>query len=66
MPSPSARSASSAAPGPLLRQQRGFVTSYGVGRVCIEPGCDTALSRYNKSERCYPHADQFEARRQGR
>jgi hypothetical protein len=44
------------------RQQRGFITSYGVGRVCAEPGCRTTLSRYNKSDLCYPHADEFEAR----
>ncbi len=45
------------------RQQRGFITSYGVGRVCADPGCRTTLSRYNKSDRCYPHADELEDHR---
>jgi hypothetical protein len=44
------------------RQPRGFIMSYGVGRVCADPGCRTTLSQYNKSDRCYPHADELEAR----
>ena len=43
------------------RQQRGFIASYGVGRVCADPECCTTLSRYNRSDRCYPHADELAA-----
>ena len=43
--------------GPPPRHQRGWITSYGVGRVCAEAGCRTTLSRYNKSDICYPHAE---------
>ena len=27
------------------------------GRVCEEPGCETALSIYNRSSRCWQHTD---------
>jgi hypothetical protein len=27
------------------------------GRVCAYPGCDTHLSVYNRSDRCWQHAD---------
>jgi hypothetical protein len=27
------------------------------GRVCSEPGCETALSIYNRSLRCWQHTD---------
>lgn len=27
------------------------------GRVCSAPGCETKLSVYNRSERCWQHAD---------
>jgi hypothetical protein len=51
-----------AAPGRPTRQQRGYVMSFGVGRVCAEPGCRTMLSRYNKWELCYSHADELDGR----
>jgi hypothetical protein len=44
------------------RQPRGFITSYGVGRMCADPGCRTELSRYNKSQLCYPHAAALTSR----
>lgn len=47
------------APGRPPPRPRGFITSYGVGRVCADPGCQTTLSRYNQSELCYPHAAQL-------
>ena len=50
------------APDRPPRQQRGFIRSYGVGRICADPGCRTALSRYNDSDLCYPHADELNAR----
>ena len=31
--------------------------SHGEGRICAEPGCETKLSRYNPSSRCWQHAD---------
>jgi len=27
----------------------------GAGRTCAEDGCDTVLSRYNKTDRCGVH-----------
>jgi hypothetical protein len=45
------------------RPKRGFIASYGVGRVCADPECHTALSRYNQSELCYSHAATRESRR---
>jgi hypothetical protein len=27
------------------------------GRVCTHPGCETKLSVYNQSDRCWQHAD---------
>jgi hypothetical protein len=27
------------------------------GRVCAEPGCDTALSIYNRRSRCWQHTE---------
>lgn len=43
-----------------LRHTRGFVTSYGQGRTCAAPACETTLSRYNKAELCWKHLDQAE------
>ena len=36
-----------------LRPSRAFEQ----GRVCSAPGCDTQLSKYNASDRCWQHAD---------
>ena len=47
------------------RPKRGFIMSYGVGRVCADPACDTALSRYNESALCYSHAGKVERRHRG-
>jgi hypothetical protein len=27
------------------------------GRICDQPGCDTTLSIYNRSSRCWQHTD---------
>lgn len=40
----------------IPRKIRGHIEAYGQGRTCAEPGCDTALSRYNKAARCWTHA----------
>jgi len=29
----------------------------GTGRVCAHPGCQTRLSVYNATERCWQHAE---------
>ena len=63
-PIPSAKGAADARTPPP-RPKRGFITSYGVGRVCAHPACHTALSRYNSSELCYPHAAELNGRRHG-
>ena len=51
---------------PLPIRQRGHVTSYGVGRVCAQPGCDTALSRYNGANVCSYHHELALAVEHGR
>jgi hypothetical protein len=45
-----------ASPGALRREGRGFVASYGTGRRCDAPGCQTKLSRYNERSVCFSHA----------
>jgi len=37
------------------RTGRGFVVSFGEGRVCETPTCNTILSRYNDRPRCAVH-----------
>jgi hypothetical protein len=37
---------------------RGYIASYGEGRTCSEPSCETTLSRYNKTDLCWMHAQQ--------
>jgi hypothetical protein len=32
--------------------------TYGRGRVCAHPECETRVSVYNKSEYCWSHAPQ--------
>jgi hypothetical protein len=44
----------------LKRRTRGHIESYGQGRTCLEPGCDTALSRYNKEALCWQHLDELQ------
>lgn len=46
-----------------LRQIRGYVQSYGQGRICSEPECDTTLSRYNTAKVCWRHEQQALRRR---
>ena len=53
VPPPASRLAPSA--GAPRREGPGFVTSYGAGRACAEPGCATTLSRYNNHDRCGVH-----------
>ena len=45
----------------LPRRVRGYVQSYGQGRTCAEPECETTLSRYNKDLLCWKHAEQADA-----
>lgn len=30
--------------------------TYGAGRVCAHPGCETRISMYNKADHCWAHA----------
>lgn len=50
------------APRPRPRQPRGFVTTYGEGRICVDVGCHTTLSRYNKADLCWKHVDELATR----
>lgn len=43
------------------RQARGSIRSYGQGRTCAEPSCATTLSRYNKDDLCWRHAEEHAA-----
>jgi hypothetical protein len=36
------------------------------GRVCAQQGCETRLSRYNKREKCWAHAEMKVPRLRGR
>jgi len=36
------------------------------GRICSEPGCQTALSIYNKGKFCYSHEPMQAPRTRGR
>ena len=42
----------------IPRRIRGYIQTYGQGRTCAAPGCDTTLSRYNKAALCWRHAKQ--------
>jgi hypothetical protein len=54
--SPVVRSAvHEASDGVARRQGRGFIASYGEGRLCAETGCPTTLSRYNSQRLCSLH-----------
>ena len=55
-PLPAARA--EASPGSPRREGRGFVASYGTGRQCNEPGCETSLSRYNERGVCFNHSSR--------
>ena len=41
--------------GVARREGRGFVDSYGQGRMCLASGCGTVLSRYNDDDVCWAH-----------
>ena len=45
---------------PRPRPRAGAIASYGEGRTCLEPECQTLLSRYNKDQLCWKHADERE------
>lgn len=36
------------------------------GRVCVAPECDTRLSKYNRRDRCWAHAEMKVPRLRGR
>ena len=38
---------------------RGHIVSYGDGRTCAGTGCQTIVSRYNDSDRCWKHAEEL-------
>jgi len=40
--------------------------SFGKGRKCAEPGCDTRLSMYNQGRFCYLHEPMAVPRTRGR
>jgi hypothetical protein len=42
-------------PGVARREGRGFVDSFGAGRVCSADGCETVLSKYNDDTVCWAH-----------
>lgn len=50
------------APGAPLpsvsRARASYIRTYDAGRVCREPGCVTALSRYNEGQLCWCHAGE--------
>jgi hypothetical protein len=42
-------------PGTARREGRGYVDSYGNGRICAAAGCSTRLSQYNGRTVCGVH-----------
>lgn len=40
--------------------------TYSTSRTCVDKGCDTLLSQYNKREHCYTHAPTKYPRLRGR
>lgn len=32
------------------------LATFAEGRICLDPSCDTRLSRYNEEQRCFLHA----------
>lgn len=40
-----------ARPGSRIRRPK----QYARGRVCVHAGCETVVSRYNRSETCFRH-----------
>ncbi len=40
--------------------------SFGKGRVCREPGCETRLSMYNSGRYCYEHEPMVVPRTRGK
>lgn len=41
--------------GYMVRGKKRAPKVYGVGRVCIQNGCEVKLNRYNRREYCYNH-----------
>ena len=41
-------------------------TSYSSGRVCVNKGCDTVISKYNKFKHCNKHKPTTYPRIKGR
>jgi hypothetical protein len=40
---------------------RGQLATYGVGRTCVYPSCETTLSRYNDAPLCWHHGELAQA-----
>ena len=40
------------------RRTSGHIDSFGDGRTCLAPGCNTTVSRYNKEPVCWRHIEQ--------
>ena len=49
-------------PQPMPRASQ----KYPEGRVCAHDGCSTRLSKYNKREKCWAHAEMKVPRLRGR
>ena len=41
-------------------------TSYSSGRVCVNKGCNTVISKYNKFKHCNKHTPRYYPRIKGR
>jgi hypothetical protein len=42
-------------------RKRGLLSTYGVGRTCADPTCETTLSRYNDAPLCWHHGELLQA-----
>jgi hypothetical protein len=43
---------------PPARRGRGHIDSFGDGRTCLTPGCETTISRYNREPVCWRHIEE--------
>lgn len=52
--------------GERITAERRPSEQFGVGRVCVQNGCDTKLSRYNDGDWCSLHAPMEVPRMRGK
>jgi hypothetical protein len=49
-------------PARTAPRNRYAIATYGSGRTCEHPECETTISRYNKAAMCWRHAQEQDRR----